>query len=57
MDTSEDIDRERRRVKKKRSTWAKALMRPQTFRTLVAVGKLIAEAIRVFHELYKVLRE
>jgi len=57
MSASEDIDQKRRRVKKKRSILAKALMRPQTFRGLVAVGKLIVEMIRLFYELYRVLRE
>ena len=53
MDMSEDVDRERRRVKKKRSTWARALVRPQTIKTAIAVGKVIAEVLTAAYKLIK----
>lgn len=53
MDMSEDVDRERRRVKKKRSTWARALVRPQTIKTAIAVGRVIAEVLTAAYNIVK----
>lgn len=55
MKISEDVDQERRRAKK-RSRLAKALRTPQTFKSLVTVGKLIAQVLGLIYEIIKALR-
>lgn len=58
METSKDIDRERRRIgSQKRWKWAKALIRPQTIKALVEVGKWVTQVIYVALAIIKFLRE
>lgn len=58
METSKNIDRERRRVgSRKRWNWAKALIHPQTIKTLVTVGKWITQVIYIALAIIKFLRE
>lgn len=40
METSKNVDRERRRTKPKRRSWMKVLLRPQTVTLLISIGKL-----------------
>lgn len=47
METSNHLDRERRRTKPKRVNWTKVLVNPQTFRFVVAVGQLITLVVRL----------
>jgi hypothetical protein len=55
MSKSEDFDQERRR-EKARFNWAKALLKPQTFKALVALGKLIAQVLCLILEIIKAWR-
>ena len=58
MEASEDIDQERRRAKRrKRISWAKALLHPQTFKRLVTMGKLITQVLRIVYEIIRIFRE
>lgn len=57
MDSS-DFNEERRRTEpSKRSRWAKALIRPQTLKVLIAVGQLGAVLLRLLLEVVRSFRE
>lgn len=57
MDTSDQDDRRWRWVKALRRSLANALVRPQTWRTIVTVGMWIARAIWLFYRIIHFMRE
>lgn len=42
METSKNVDRERRRTKLRRKGWTHVLLHPRTINVLVLLGRLIA---------------
>jgi len=42
METSKNVDRERRRTKLRRKSWTHVLLHPRTINVLVLLGRLIA---------------
>jgi hypothetical protein len=58
METSDHIDRERRRTKpKSRLNWARALLNPTTLKSLVMIGKLATEVVRLIFIIAKFMRD
>jgi len=58
METSKNIDRERRRVEsRKRWNWAKALIRPRTIKVLIEVGRWLTQVVYIAFAIIKFLRE
>lgn len=58
MEASDHDDRKWRRAKpKKRRSWAKALLRPQTWKTIVAVGMWITRVIWLLYKIIDFMRE
>lgn len=58
MATLDHPDRERRRTKsKKEASWARALMKPATFKVMVQVGKLIFALLRLAIKVHQLFRE
>ena len=57
METLDRDDRKWRRVKQNRRKWAKALMRPQTWKVVVAVGVGITRVIWVLYKIIHFMRE
>ncbi len=58
MNTSENYDRERRRMKvKARKNWTTYLVQPSTIRFLVAIGRVITFGVWLIYSVIKVLKE
>jgi hypothetical protein len=57
MNSSDFNEEQRRTEPRKRSGWAKALIRPRTLKVLIAVGQLTAVALRLVFEAIHSLRE
>jgi hypothetical protein len=58
MEASDHDDRKRRRVKLgKRRSWAKVLLRPQTWKMMVAVGIALTRVIWIIYKAVHFMRE
>lgn len=58
METSDQFDRKRRRMKSRgRQSWAKCLLRPQTLKSLIAVGRLVTRVVWLIYSIVRVFRE
>lgn len=57
METSKNVDRERRRTKPKRKKWVQILLRPQTVTLLVSIGKVAAYVLWLIYLIIGKYRE
>jgi hypothetical protein len=58
MEASDHDDRKRRWVKpRKRRSWAKALLRPQTWKTMAVAGIAITRVIWIIYKAVHFMRE
>lgn len=57
METSKNVDRERRRTKPKRKKWVRILLRPQTVTLLVSIGKVAAYVLWLIYLIIGKYRE
>lgn len=58
METLDQLRRERRQSKlRKRVSWAKALRRPWTLKTLLAIAPLLANLVRLGIEVGRIFKE
>ena len=57
METLDQLERERRQSKPRRSALAKQLRRPSTVRALVGIGILLTKLVQLGILIYRALRE
>lgn len=57
METSKNVDRERRRTKPKRKSWPQVLLHPQTLTVLILGGKLITYVVWLIYLIVGKFRE